>query len=31
MEPREVPAGRFAAVKDPQGAVFSLFAGSLDP
>ena len=31
MEPREVPAGRFAAVKDPQGAVISLFEGTLDP
>ena len=31
MEPRPVPAGRFAAVKDPQGAVFSLFEGTLDP
>jgi predicted enzyme related to lactoylglutathione lyase len=31
VEPREVPAGRFATVRDPQGAVFSLFAGELDP
>ena len=31
MPPREVPAGRFAAVRDPQGAAFSLFEGQLDP
>jgi uncharacterized protein len=30
VEPMEVPAGRFAAVRDPQGAVFSLFSGRLD-
>ena len=31
MPPREVPAGRFAAVRDPQRAAFSLFQGRLDP
>ncbi len=31
MAPREVPAGRFGAVRDPQGAAFSLFEGQLDP
>ncbi|MBA3422261.1 MAG: VOC family protein [Thermoleophilaceae bacterium] len=31
MPPREVPAGRFGAVRDPQGAAFSLFEGQLDP
>lgn len=30
-QPMDVPAGRFAAVRDPQGASFSLFAGDLDP
>jgi predicted enzyme related to lactoylglutathione lyase len=29
--PMEVPAGRFAVLRDPQGAVFSLVAGRLDP
>ena len=29
--PMEVPAGRFAAVADPQGAAFALFAGDFDP
>jgi uncharacterized protein len=31
VPPREVPAGRFAVVADPQGAVLSLFEGELDP
>ena len=31
VPPREVPAGRFAVVADPQGAVFCLFEGALDP
>jgi predicted enzyme related to lactoylglutathione lyase len=26
----EIPAGRFAAVRDPQGAVFSIFEGDVD-
>jgi hypothetical protein len=30
-EPIPVPGGGFIAVRDPQGAVFSLFAGHLDP
>jgi predicted enzyme related to lactoylglutathione lyase len=29
--PREVPAGAFLALRDPQGAVFNAFAGELDP
>jgi predicted enzyme related to lactoylglutathione lyase len=29
-EPIEVPAGKFAVVADPQGAVFALFRGDLD-
>lgn len=29
--PMEVPAGRFAALADPQGAAFALFAGDFDP
>jgi predicted enzyme related to lactoylglutathione lyase len=29
--PMEVPAGRFAALADPQGASFALFAGDFDP
>jgi predicted enzyme related to lactoylglutathione lyase len=29
--PMAVPAGRFAFVRDPQGAVFSLIDGELDP
>ncbi len=28
---REVPAGRSGAVRDPEGAAFSLFEGQLDP
>jgi predicted enzyme related to lactoylglutathione lyase len=31
VEPMAVPAGRFALVRDPQGAHFSLFTGQLDP
>jgi uncharacterized protein len=31
LPPREVPAGRFAVLRDPQGAVFALFTGKLDP
>lgn len=31
VAPVEVPAGRFAVVADPEGAVFSLIAGQLDP
>lgn len=31
MGPMEVPGGAFVAVRDPQGAVFSLFAGELEP
>jgi uncharacterized protein len=31
MEPSAVPQGRFAALKDPQGAVFCLWEGSYDP
>ena len=30
VEPNEVPAGRFATVADPTGAVFSVFAGETD-
>jgi predicted enzyme related to lactoylglutathione lyase len=30
MPPMDVPTGRFAAVRDPQGAVFCLFQGELD-
>lgn len=30
-EPGQVPSGRFAALQDPQGAVFSIFHGSYDP
>jgi uncharacterized protein len=29
--PMEVPAGRFAALADPHGAAFALFAGDFDP
>ena len=29
--PTAVPAGRFAVLRDPQGAVFSVLAGELDP
>jgi predicted enzyme related to lactoylglutathione lyase len=29
-DPIEVPAGRFAVVADPQGAVFAVFAGEFD-
>lgn len=31
VPPTEVPAGRFSVVADPQGAVFALFEGPLDP
>ena len=31
LEPVQVPAGSFAIARDPQGAVFALFAGELDP
>ena len=31
MGPSPVPQGRFAAVRDPQGAVFSMWEGSYDP
>ena len=31
LPPMDVPVGRFASVADPQGAVFSLFSGNLDP
>jgi predicted enzyme related to lactoylglutathione lyase len=31
VPPREVPARRFAVGSDPQGAVFCLFEGALDP
>lgn len=30
MDPIEIPAGRLAAVQDPQGAVFALYAGHFD-
>jgi hypothetical protein len=30
MEPMTVPAGRFAALSDPQGAVFAVFEGDFD-
>jgi uncharacterized protein len=30
MPPMDVPAGRFAALRDPQGAVFCVFEGHLD-
>ena len=26
----EIPAGRFAAVRDPQGAAFAIFEGAVD-
>jgi hypothetical protein len=29
--PREVPGGAFLTLRDPQGAVFNVFAGDLDP
>lgn len=29
--PSQVPGGSFVAIRDPQGAVLSLFAGTLDP
>ena len=29
--PMEVPVGRFAVIRDPQGASFSIFEGELDP
>lgn len=31
MGPIEVPSGRFAVLRDPQGAVFSIVDGQLDP
>jgi len=31
MGPMDVPAGRFGIVRDPQGAVFSIAAGEMDP
>lgn len=31
MGPMPVPGGAFLAIRDPQGAAFSLFAGELDP
>jgi uncharacterized protein len=31
MGPMDVPAGRFAIVRDPQGGVFSVATGELDP
>jgi uncharacterized protein len=31
VPPREVPAGRFAVVADPEGAIFSQFEGELGP
>jgi predicted enzyme related to lactoylglutathione lyase len=31
MGPTPVPAGRFAVLRDPHGAVFSIFEGSYDP
>jgi predicted enzyme related to lactoylglutathione lyase len=31
VEPLAVPAGRFAVARDPQGAAFALFEGTLDP
>jgi predicted enzyme related to lactoylglutathione lyase len=30
MQPTTVPAGRFAAIADPQGAVFAVFEGEFD-
>jgi predicted enzyme related to lactoylglutathione lyase len=30
MAPTEVPAGKFAAIADPQGAVFAVFEGDFD-
>jgi predicted enzyme related to lactoylglutathione lyase len=30
MPPMDVPAGRFAALRDPQGAVFCVFQGGYD-
>jgi hypothetical protein len=29
--PREVPGGAFLTLRDPQGAMFNVFAGELDP
>ena len=29
--PRPIPAGRFLVASDPQGAVFALFEGEVDP
>jgi uncharacterized protein len=31
VEPFDVPAGRWAIVADPQGAMFALFTGEVDP
>ncbi len=31
MGPTQVPAGRFVVLRDPHGAVFSIFQGSYDP
>lgn len=31
MGPMEVPAGRFAIIRDPHNAVFSVVDGELDP
>jgi uncharacterized protein len=31
VEPFDVPAGRWAIVADPQGAMFALFSGEVDP
>ena len=30
VPPMTVPAGRFAAIADPQGAVFAVFEGDFD-
>ena len=30
MEPIDIGPGRFAALQDPQGAVFALYAGQFD-
>ena len=31
VAPTAVPAGRFLVASDPQGAVFALFEGEVDP
>jgi uncharacterized protein len=31
MGPMDVPSGRFAIIRDPQNAVFSIVDGELDP